>query len=183
MGHNKQNNGLYIIIFLQSVALGGLYVLWNNDFLIWQGNQPNEHKIEAKPTSEKVDVYFVKHDILQKESLLITYKSDHEKISKILAQWTETVWEEKIINQRIGVDFLSIDNATGTLYCSLTKKPFSNQSSTRKKLEMFYGLFKTIDNANINIKYCIILCHNHVFQDDHIDFSFAWPIDLLHNLF
>ena len=178
----KPPTPLFIIVMFQWGVFGLLYVLWLNEFLIWQGPDRPEYRAIPPIINEPAKVFFIKNNELKDDNFLITYQYEEEKAIAILDQWAAMLWQEKLIHQRITADFISIDKKSRTLYCSASRRIFSKHMSAADKLRILYGLFKTIKENNMNISHCLMLHHHDFLVDEHIDMSCAWPIDIIDHI-
>jgi hypothetical protein len=109
---------------------------------------------------------------------LLWSRSDHQENLKLLIQtWLQIAQGEQLIASTVGLQNLFYSADGREAYLSFNQIFLDKEWSIQKKMFFIEGLLKTIVSAQIPIRYIVFLVNYRHMQDEHLDFSSAWPID------
>lgn len=171
-----------IIIFLASTGLfliGFLFFLHQESWIIINlPSKPTQQALtKSSITSKEVTLWIWNKGSFNKETTDIIFSDDTtQTLTLLLNQWFALLEEEKITDQQITVQSVTLSANGQEAFVSLHQYPFNKQNSTHDKLMIMQSLLKTIKQAQLNIHHIRLLVHHQPIQDDHLNFNISWPI-------
>ncbi len=178
----EKKNWFLWVIFL--FLLGGMiFYLLRNDFLIvkWHNmgfsitNNIDKSHVNSK---KKVFFYFWKDGEFKKEPFTVVcfpYLSDN--IKYVANLWFDFMREERVIKNRVIIDFVGISSDGSLAFISFDRNPNVPEWSIWEKITFWESFLKTLNGLDLGIRE-VFLMENHSFlEDDHLDFNIPWPID------
>ena len=95
----------------------------------------------------------------------------------LINNWLSFLHEERVINKKVVLEAVSLEQTDQRAYFSFDQTPLDREWSIFKKWNFIESMFKTIRGSDLNIKYVIFLVGHQSLEDDHLDFSQAWPVE------
>src|SRR3972149_4092399 len=99
-----------------------------------------------------------------------------QNILYLVNRWLTLLDEEKIMDKKVTLQSVVLSPSGKELFLSLDRNPLKYEDSTYLKLMWCEGLLKTIRDNGIPIEWVRFLVHHALLEDEHIDFTFSWPI-------
>lgn len=172
---------LFALIFFFLIT-GILFFLFYRDILIvkffW--NKKNTAILSDSRESfyarKEVKLFYFKNDSIQFEvKKLVWFNKKQDILKHLVNSWLSFLQEERIIKKKINLDSVSLDKTGQLVYLSFDKPLFETDWSVFNKWSFIESLLKTIRESGIKINEIYFLVNHKKMQDDHLDFSFAWP--------
>lgn len=129
---------------------------------------------------KNIFLYYWRDDDLKKERVNFVWLDNKAEILKlIVGNWLTYMYEERVLEKKVGVDSVSLSMSEQEAYVSFDQIPFLREWSIHKKWRLLDGLLRTVGDAGLGIEKIIFLVRHEIMRDDHLDFSQPWPVDLL----
>ena len=126
---------------------------------------------------KSVTLYFWKDAVLKKEDVFLVWLSSKAEIlQQLVGNWLTLVYEERILEKRVGVESVALSSSEQEMYLSFDQLPFVPKWSINKKIKLINGLQKTIDDAGLGIQKVVFLVRHEPMIDEHLDFSQPWRL-------
>jgi hypothetical protein len=165
---------LGIVIFI--IQRGLLIVEWAINPNIAQQLASTQQNVS---TQKKLTFFFVKDNTLQKDEISLIWKDNDsvENLKNLINNWLSFLQDEKILHKSVAVEDVAISSIGQEAYISFDRSPLHSEWSIRKKWLLVEGLLKTIHNAELDIKFAILLVNQKPMEDEQLDFSQPLPVD------
>lgn len=109
---------------------------------------------------------------------IVWHRNNHVENLKLLVHvWLQFAHAEKIIAKPVAVQSVLWPTSGQEAYLSFDQNILDPQWSIQKKIFFIEGLLKTITQANIPLHHLVFLVNHTHILDEHLDFSYPWPID------
>ncbi|MCF7900503.1 hypothetical protein K9K77_03265 [Candidatus Babeliales bacterium] len=167
------------IIGLGALCSGMIFFCLYQELLIihWGMLIKPEFKKEIIAERKKINLYFWKDERWKKESVEIMWSKDQAAtLHYALNQWLNLLDEEEILDKKVLLQYVSLNDSESTVYLSFDRYPFDLESSTHQKHMIIESLLKTVREADIKIPFFHFLVHHKPIIDSHLDFTHPWPI-------
>lgn len=164
-----------IVTFLSGLFFFCIY----QELLIIHFGTLQKQTLTQKSQSQRktIDLYFWKHEEWKKESVDIMWSEDSTKtLSYIVNQWLNLLDEEGILNKKVTVQHVALNQAKNTAYLSFDRYPLNKEASTHEKHMMVESLLKTVSESGITLSFFHFLVHHKSIPDAHLDFTHPWPL-------
>jgi hypothetical protein len=175
---------LYIILIFSTFLFGGfIFFIFKRNFLIVKFVTKAKSNIISESVSQiynKKDVpfYYFKDNKFNFENKRLVWFKDKSKLLKHLVNiWLVFLQEERIIKKKITLDVVLLDKTGTNAFFSFDQILFEDNWSIYDKWNFIESLLKTIKESGIRINKINFLIDHKRMQDEHLDFSDAWPID------
>ena len=167
-------------LWIASFFVGILFFCFYQEWIIVHisfGTKPPQTTFESSAQKKTISLSFWKGNKWQKEDIEILVSHDTaQTLSYITNRWFSLLDEEEILNKKITVQNVSLDQSGNHAYLSFDRYPFNRESSAFEKCMVIEGLLKTIKEAGIKTVYYYFLVHHKPIQDYHLDFAHPWPL-------
>lgn len=167
------------IIGLGALCGGMIFFCVYQELLIihWGTLTQPEIKKEIISERKKINLYFWKDERWKKESVEIMWSKDQAAtVHYALNQWLNVLDEEEILDKKVSLQHVSLNDSGSTAYLSFDRYPFDLEASTHQKHMIIESLLKTVREADIKISYFHFLVHHKSMVDAHLNFTHPWPI-------
>jgi len=125
----------------------------------------------------KVNFYFWKNDDLKnEESSFVLLSSKAENLKLIVGNWLSFLYEERILDKKVGIESVALSVCGQIAYLSFDKNLLGREWSIEKKWRLLDGLSKTIDSSNFGVSKLLFLKGHQPMTDDHLDFYQPWVV-------
>ncbi|MBD3273568.1 hypothetical protein GF385_04445 [Candidatus Dependentiae bacterium] len=163
--------------------VGILFFLIHKDIVVvkfFWNSKNQEFILNSKDSYIKrkdIKFFYFKDDKLLSDSKKIVWFKDKVKLLKHLVNnWLSFLQEERLVTNSIGLDTVCLGQDGQTAYFSFDKYLFDSDWPIYYKWNFIESLLKTIRESGLDISSIVFLVNHKIMQDDHLDFSFAWPI-------
>lgn len=175
-----------ILLMLVSIFFGSLYFAYSQGWIIIHypsyKTQVKQTEINLKAEKKQVRLLFWHNNKWLSESveILIT-QNPAQTLQHLINNWLNLLDEEQFMQKKVTLQSALIrsDNRNSHIdeaYLSFDRNPFDEESSTYQKLMWVESLLKTIRENGIVLQKIRFLVHHQIMQDNHLDFSNAWPL-------
>lgn len=184
--NKKYKKSIIFSLFLSLfILIGSIFFLIHRNLLIVYlslGSSDQENIIDQTKRDialrKKIKLYYPKEDkFLYEEKALVWFPDNTENLKHLINNWLLFLQEERIINKKIYLESVALDKVGSQAYLSFDVFPLDREWSIFKKWRFLESLFKTIRDAKLGITDLFFMKDNNFLEDDHLDFSVAWPID------
>jgi hypothetical protein len=179
-----------VTIFI-GLILGAVFLLFNREIILIQlpWASKNCHQMSKVANfvyvQKKVRHFFWRDGRwCSEESMSIWCQNNTAKnIKKIVNSWIFCLQEESLIDHAVWVQSVALSGDNEDVYISFNRSFINSELSIFKKWVLIEGLLKTIREAIAGeevvqrIKRILFLVNHDHLQDNHLDFSQAWPKD------
>lgn len=100
-----------------------------------------------------------------------------QNIQYLVNNWLSLLEEEKVMPIKVTLQSVMLSPSGNQAFLSFDRQPFNLESSTLKKLMWIEGLLRTLKQNMVTVQSVHFLVHHAHMDDDHLDFSFAWPLE------
>lgn len=169
---------IYIYLSFICLTIGMLYCAFAREWIIvrYPLNTPNT--TPTQPIEKKqVTLFFWHHNSWKTETQDLLWSTHGDRNSyQLINAWLTLLDEENIMRKKITLQSALLSPSETELYLSFDHNPLPKQVSTFEKWMLIEGLLKTIRKNEIPIQGIHFLVYHQPLQDQHLDFSKAWPI-------
>lgn len=174
---------------------GAFVFCLRNDWIIL--NFPKkEYKDIVQPAASRREckIYYYKDGKFSFDKRAIVWKKSlSSDLTQIVNAWLDTIYEEQVANFRSSLG--NILQSNNQIYISFENKIIGNDWSINKKWTLIESLLKTIQDASCkdsslqgeplqdeslqdaSLQEIFFFVKNKPMDDEHLDFTVAWPID------
>jgi len=179
-----QKHALYVAVSIACFSIGILLFFFNRHWLLvyWVPSYNRSEDVTAQVSKKvspkkQVDLYFAKDGAMKKEpSSFVSCASKAENLKLIIGNWLSLLYEERILEKRVGIGTVSLGSSAHTAYLSFDQSPLQREWSIYKKKRLLDGLCKTIERSRLGIQSLIFLVNNEQMRDEHLEFSRPYTI-------
>lgn len=167
-------SALFSVLFLiicALVLLGTLKVSWAPS---------NNHKSSLHVNTKRrcVLMYFRPSGLEKEEAPLVWIEDEPDQnIKAVLNAWFEGALRDSVVSQKIIVESVAYDDASGEVILSLSGSFCDRDASTREKLRLVESVLATLHFTGIPARRVLFLVRQQPFSDRDLDFSCFWPIE------
>lgn len=176
----NKNHYFYVLAFT-CLVIGISFFLIQREFLVIQWSFANKHSIANTSTTTKREITIYcwnGQQYIDHQTSLIWNRANHLANLRVLVDaWLRLTYTEQILSQRVSLQSISWPKLDKEAYLSFDSKLLDHEWSIRTKIFFIQSLFKTISQAQIPLNHIIFLVHYQSMLDEHLDFSYPWPID------
>jgi len=157
----EKKNWFLWVIFL--FLLGGMiFYLLRNDFLIVKWHNMG---------------FSITNNIDKEPFTVVCFPYLSDNIKYVANLWFDFMREERVIKNRVIIDFVGISSDGSLAFISFDRNPNVPEWSIWEKITFWESFLKTLNGLDLGIRE-VFLMENHSFlEDDHLDFNIPWPID------
>ena len=173
-----------LLIFVAASFLGGLFFLFKYEWIIIKSplSSYNRNLLENLSTKsalvKRVNLYYWQKPRFSFEAIpIVLQKNKGENIKRLTSMWLDLLFDEKILDCMIVVEAVLETESGQDVFISFDRSPFSSSWSSFKKWMLIESLLKTIREFITEISTVTFLVKHKPMIDDHLDFSFSWPIE------
>lgn len=139
---------------------------------------PVSEKYSSPKQKQQFTLYYwaqgsFKHEIT---SSIIDTENKVDSVRCIVTSWLTILEQSGILHKKIGIETVMLSNVHD-LYISFDHTIFTKNEPTFDKWMCIEALLKTLRVANLGINQVNFFVHHEPLQDQHVDFSRAWPIN------
>lgn len=167
----------YLLISISTLLAGIVFYGIYNDFIIIRfplKTIPTALTTNAQKKNFKLFYWF--QDKWHTEEKELLAQNTVKTLTYLVTSWLALLEDERVMDKKVSVQSVLTDALGTEAYISFDRNPFSKESSTYQKLMWIEGLLKTIRENGIPLKNIRFLVHHRPLQDQHLDFSSAWPL-------
>lgn len=168
-----------IVVLILSFLIGFIYFAFNQGWIVirsFSASQSETTALNLKATKKYMPLVFWNDNKWNKESVEIIATADPAlTVQHLLTSWLSLLDEEGAMTHKVTLQ-AALMSASGHLYLSFDRTPFDENSSTYDKWMWVEGLLTTIRENEPAVHAVHFLVHHHPMDDNHLDFSNAWPI-------
>lgn len=177
------NKKFYILLSILTFLLGMFFFSLKKEWIIFRFPFTNidsilDQEIKFKNTKKNIKLSYWQNNKWNVETSQLIW-SDQESVNvhSIISQLLNLLNEEKVIDKKINLQNAFISSNGQNLYLSFDGNILPTNRSTYDKLMIIESILKTIAQNNIKISKVHFLINNQIMNDEHLDFSNAWPIE------
>lgn len=170
----------YLFIVL-GFATGLLFFLIEREYILIQCSFfSSKNNLHPHITTKRNIILYCwnGHKVLDHQTSLVWHRARADNnVTLLVSTWLQFAHQENIITDNIDVEcaFVSPQHPT-ELYLSFNHSPLSSQWSIQKKIFFIESLLKTITQAQFPFQHIIFLVNHQPMSDEHLDFSYPWPL-------
>ncbi|MGE0206356.1 MAG: hypothetical protein AB7R69_00735 [Candidatus Babeliales bacterium] len=167
-----------VILSTASLLIGALLYVYLNNLIIFRSPFNTDYSFDRTAiTKKKVTLFFWRTHQWHHEEIELLWSEDmSQTVHYLVNAWFSLMHEEKVIPKKITVQTVAVAHDNLALI-SLDHNPFEKQYALYEKWMLMEGLLKTIRTSTIPIKKIVILTHEQLLHDYHIDLETPWPIE------
>lgn len=166
--------GLYSILCIIS---GVLFFCYMEEIIIITIPHKQYSKATHTTRHKKIVLYYWQHKQWRQESQEMVWGARHEKNAHYLINaLLRLLYEEKITHKKITVEAVLLSSSGHELYVSFDRNPLHGEASTYQKWLLIEMILKTVRLNEIKVQQIVFLHHHAPIEDEHLDFSKAWPL-------
>ncbi|MBT3455788.1 hypothetical protein HN446_01880 [bacterium] len=175
-------NKLFFIFGLTTTCLlGGLlvYAIAHDWIIIRLPSNISEYQPIVEPTIKRknVTLSFWHENKWEHEAVQIIWSNKEEQNIKNLGnKLLNLLDEEGVMEKKVTIQSVALTNTKTECYVSLDQDPFAKETSTYRKWMLIESLLKTLRENGTSMQGIFFLVHHKTLNDDHLDFTNAWPI-------
>jgi hypothetical protein len=99
-----------------------------------------------------------------------------EYISYLVNSWLTLLDEEHVMDTKVTLQTALLANGNSDVYLSFDRNPLPQEQATHTCWMWVEGLLKTLRDNDVPVHNVHFLVHHQPLQDQHLDFTNAWPI-------
>jgi hypothetical protein len=169
-----------IALLLISFLIGFIYFAFNQGWIVINPSsaqsQAEATALSLKSTKKQMNLIFWNEGKWDKESVEIIATADPAlTVQHLVTSWLTLLDEEGAMSHKITLQ-AALMSANRQLYLSFDRTPFDENSSTHDKWMWIEGVLATIKENEPAVHSVHFLVHHLPLEDNHLDFSNAWPI-------
>lgn len=166
----------YLIISFITAALGLLFYSWYHQLLIISYIPRNQIYKNSAPAKTKVTLHYWAQNKWASETIDLISTDSSQFLTLLINKWCLLAYEEHCCTKQYNVTHILLTHSNKELYINFNRKPFDKKQSTFEKWMLIEGLLKTIASNNHDITHVNFFVNHAPLQDEHLDFSKAWPL-------
>jgi len=179
--------GLSLLLIIGSFACGIFFFLVQRNVIILDAPfgkksvaQERARVLQEKTViRKKIRYYFFKDERLEHEDVMLMWHKGNiaANLKHLTNNWITFLQDESLIKNGVCLESVALSAFNEQAYLSFNQSFLARSRSVFQKWALVESLFKTIRCAEIPIRSIAILVENNYMRDDHLDFSYPWPID------
>lgn len=171
----------FLFLFVGTICLGMLLFFVSRSLIIirWPMHtySRDEHKLVVASYKKVICTCWKTGAYIPEERVLVGYDSMTKNLTLLVKEWLSFSQSEHVVNQDVVFQDCSMVIDKKTVLLSFSHNIFNQNASIQEKTHIVFSLFKTIRDSGILISAAMILVNHLPMSDDHLDFSFPWPMD------
>lgn len=116
------------------------------------------------------------HTWHQEKKELLWYEDIGTNVQNLINNLLTLLEEEHITRTKVSVQSVLITPSGRTAYVSFDHAPWTQEEPTYIKWLLIESILKTVRDANEDLETIHFLINHALCEDQHLDFSKAWPI-------
>jgi hypothetical protein len=173
----------YTLLGLCCLCAGIFFFLVQREFIIIQWSYPSRHQVHNlssdATTTRTIKLYCWDNErTIDHETSLIWHRSNPaENLKTLVSAWINLAHSEHILSKLAILQDAPYATTSKEAYLSFDQSILDPTWSIRKKIFVMQSLLKTISKTDLKIQHIVFLVNHQPMIDEHLDFSYSWPLD------
>lgn len=173
----------FAFLALACSCSGVLFFLIQREFIIIQWSYPPKNisqNFSVDGTTTRIIMLYCWNNkrLLDHQVSLIWYRTNPaENLKTLVSAWIDFAHSEHILSKSIVLQNAWYASHNKEAYLSFDQPIFDATWSIKKKIFLMQSLLKTIGKTDLQIQHLVFLINHQPMIDDHLDFSYPWPLD------
>ena len=169
-------------IIAVSLLIGMFFCAFYSGMLVIRSpfyTQQEKELLQKKEAVKKnIQLCFWHNNRWQQETISILWHNTHEQnLYHIITNWLNWAQEENVLQKKVALQTVLLSASGNEAFLSFDQVPFDEQDATHTQWMFVESLLKTLRDNNITIAHIRFLVHHQPLEDDHLDFTNAWPLN------
>ena len=178
---NKQVQ--YFLLTGICLSLGVLFFLIQREFIIIQWSCPPSNHLQNlsinATTTRTVTLYYWNNErVIDHQMSLVWHRANpSENLKTLISSWIGLAHSEHILSKLVSLQEALYAAQSKEGYLSFDQPILDPAWSIRKKVYFLQSLLKTISKTGLEVQHLVFLVNHQPMTDEHLDFSYSWPLD------